>query len=176
LHPESDDKVPAFPDGAPALTVFLLGWTGGEQCPAFARSPEARDGFPDPLNRWSKRAIDSIAGPLDATALYPFCGPPWHDFQRWVLKAEAVYRSPLGLLIHPNWDSGIRIAGRLPCASGSLRPRESAANPCEVCRDRPCLSAWPVSAFAPERTYDHAACRQYLEAGEADCLTRACLS
>jgi hypothetical protein len=95
--------VPAFPDGAPALTVCLLGWKGGEQWPAFARSPEARDGFPDPLNRWSKRAIDSIAGLLDAAALYPFGGPPWHDFQRWALKAEAVYRSPLGLLIHPKW-------------------------------------------------------------------------
>ena len=33
-------------------------------------------------------AIDSVAGPLDATALYPFGGPPWHDFQRWVLKAD----------------------------------------------------------------------------------------
>ena len=63
FHPESDDKVPAFPDGAPALTVCLLGWTGSEQWPAFARSPEASDGFPDPLNRWSKQAIDSIAGP-----------------------------------------------------------------------------------------------------------------
>ena len=103
LHPEPDDKVPAFPDGAPALTVCLLGWTGGEQWPAFARSPEARDGFPDPLNRWSKRAIDSIAGPLDATALYRFGGPLWHDFQRWALKSEAVYRSPLGLLIPPKW-------------------------------------------------------------------------
>ena len=36
------------------------------------------------------------------------------------------------------------------------------------------LSACPVSAFAPKCTYDHAACRQYLEAGEEDCLTRAC--
>ena len=79
FYPEPD----AFPDGAPAPTVCPLGWTGGEQWPAFARSPKARDGFPDPLNRSSKRAIDSIAGPLDATALYPFGGPPWHDCQRW---------------------------------------------------------------------------------------------
>jgi hypothetical protein len=27
---------------------------------------------------------------------------------------------------------------------------------------------------ALDRPYDYAACRQYLEAGEADCLTRAC--
>ena len=110
--------MPAFPDGAPALTACLLGWTGGEQWPAFARSPEARDRFPDPLNRWSKQAIESIAGPLVATAVYPF------DFQRWVLKAE-------GRSIARRWvcsftrsgDSGTRIAGRLPCAGRSnLRP------------------------------------------------------
>ena len=175
FHPEPADKVPAFPDGAPALTVCLLGWTGGEQWPAFARSPEPSDGFPDPLNRWSKRAIDSIAGPLDAAALYPFGGPPWHDFQRWALKAEAVYRLPLGLLIHPKWGFWHSYRGALALRQRfELAPRESAANPCEVCRDRPSLSACPVSAFAPGRPYDHAACRQYLETGEADCLARAC--
>jgi hypothetical protein len=135
-----------------------LGWTGGEQWPAFARSPEARDGFPDPLNRWSKQAIDSIAVPLDAAALYRFGGPPWHDFQRWALKAEAVCRSPLGLLIHPRWGLWHSYRGALALHQRfKLAPRES-ANPCEVCRDQPCLSASPVSAFAPECPYDHAAC------------------
>jgi len=168
--------VPVLPDGAPALTVCLLGWTGGEQWPAFARSPEARDGFPDPLNRWSKQAIESIAVPLDAAALYRFGGPPWHDFQRWALKAEAVCRSPLGLLIHPRWGLWHSYRGALALRQRfKLAPRES-ANPCEVCRDRPCLSASPVSAFAPECPYDHAACRHYIETGEEDCPTRACLS
>jgi hypothetical protein len=150
-----------------------LGWTGGEQWPAFARSPEARDGFPDPLNRWSKQAIDSIAVPLDAAALYPFGGPPWHDFQRWALKAEAVYRSPLGLLDHPKWGLWHSYRGTL-----ALRQRFELAPQirARVCRDRPWLSACPVSAFAPERPYNHAACHHYIEAGEADCLTRACLS
>jgi len=110
-----------------------------------------RDGFPDPLNRWSKRAIDSIRR-LDAAALYPFGGPPWHDFRRWALKAEAVYRSPLGLLIHPKWGLWHSYRGALALRQRfKLAPRESAANPCDVCRDRPCLSACPVSAFAPER-------------------------
>jgi hypothetical protein len=138
-----------------------LGLDRRRQCPAFARSPEARDGFPDPLNRWSKRAIDSIAGPLDATALYPFGGLPRPDFQRWALKAEAVYRSPPGLLIHPKWGLWHSYRGALAVRQRfNLAPHESAANPCEVCRDRPCLSARPVSAFAPERPYEDAACRR----------------
>jgi hypothetical protein len=132
--------------------------------------------FPDPLNCWSKQAMDSIAVPLDAAALYPFGGPPRHDFQRWALKVEAVYRSPLGLLVHPRWGLWHSYRGALALRRPfKLAPRES-ANPCEVCRDRPCLSASPVSAFAPECPYDHAACCHHIEAGEADCLTRACLS
>jgi hypothetical protein len=34
----------------------------------------------------------------------------------------------------------------------------------------------PGRRFRAVAAYDHAACRQYLEAGEADCLTEACLS
>ena len=175
FHPEPDDKVPICADGAPVLTVCLFGWTGGEQWPVFARSPEANDGFPDPLNRWSKRLLDAAAEGLDAAAFYPFGGPPWLDFQRWALKAEPVHRSPLGLLIHPKWGLWHSYRGALGLHQRlELAPRENTGHPCEDCRDRPCLSACPVSAFAPERPYDYVACRQYLEAGEADCLTRAC--
>jgi hypothetical protein len=117
FHSEPDDKVPAFADGAPALTVCLFGWTGGKQWPVFARSPEANDGLPDPLNRWSKRLLDCTAEALGAMAFYPFGGPPWLDFQRWALKAEPVHRSPLGLLIHPNGVFGTRTAERSACAS-----------------------------------------------------------
>ena len=115
FHPEPDDNVLALPDGAPALTVCLLGRTGGEQWPAFARSPEARDGFPDPLNRWSKQAIESIAVPLDAAALYRFGGPPWHDFQRWVLKAEGGLSLAAGFAHSPE-------VGTLALVSRGARP------------------------------------------------------
>jgi hypothetical protein len=83
FHPGPEDGVPAFADGAPALTVLLLGWTGGDQRPIFAASPEAQDGRGDALDRWSKRLIDRLAADLGGTALYPFGGPPWFDFQSW---------------------------------------------------------------------------------------------
>jgi hypothetical protein len=175
FYSEPDDKVPDFADGTPALTVCLFGWTGGEQWPVFARSPEANDGFPDPLNRWSKRLLDAAAERLNAIAFYPFGGPPWLDFQRWALKAEPVHRSPLGLLIHSKWGLWHSYRGALGLRQRlELAPRESSAHPCEDCRDRPCLSACPVSAFVPDRPYDHVACRQYLVAGGGDCVTMAC--
>jgi hypothetical protein len=101
FHPEPADAVPAVAGAAPSLTVVLLGWTGGDQWPVFAASPEFHDGLSDPLNRWSKRLIDGIANEFEGAAFYPFGGPPWLDFQAWALRAEPVHRSPLGLLIHP---------------------------------------------------------------------------
>jgi hypothetical protein len=50
---------------------------------------------------------------------------------------------------------------------------ERVGNPCESCHEQPCLSACPVSAFAPDRPYNAAACRNYLKEGAADCLTQA---
>jgi hypothetical protein len=29
FHPVPEDRVPALADGSPALTIILLGWTGG---------------------------------------------------------------------------------------------------------------------------------------------------
>jgi hypothetical protein len=175
FHPAPEDRVPALTDGSPALTVVLLGWTGSAQWPVFAASPEANDGRPHPLNRWSKRVIDRMAIELDAAAFYPFDGPPWLDFQRWALKAEPVHRSPLGMLIHREWGLWHSYRGALGLRPRlDLPPRGSVAHPCESCRERPCLTACPVTAFAPDGAYDTVTCRSYLKEGKADCLTLAC--
>lgn len=175
FHPEPDDGVPAFADGAPTRTIILLGWTGSDQWPIFAASPEARDGLSDPLNRWSKRLIDGIAAELGAAALYPFGGPPWLDFRSWAVKAETIYHSPLGLLMHPQWGLWHSYRGALGLRQQfELGPRSDAPNPCERCVERPCLSACPVSAFAAGGVYDYSACRTHLEGAGADCRTRAC--
>jgi hypothetical protein len=177
FHPSPEDNVPPFAHDTPILTLVLLGWTGGDQWPIFAASPEAHDGVPDPLNRWSKRLIDGIAAEFGAVALYPFDGPPWLDFQSWALKAEPVHRSPLGMLIHPQWGLWHSYRGALGFRQQlELGPPSTAPHPCEQCADRPCLSACPVSAFAADRPYDYAACLQYLEGDGEDCRTRSCLA
>jgi hypothetical protein len=177
FHPSPEDAAPPFADGSPIQTLVLLGWTGSDQWPVFAASPEARDDLPDPLNRWTKRLIDGMAAELGATAFYPFGGPPWHDFQSWALKVEPVHRSPIGLLIHPEWGLWHSYRGALGFRElMELSPRSSGPHPCEQCVDRPCLSACPVSAFAPDRPYDYGACLQYLETEGEDCRTRSCLA
>jgi hypothetical protein len=175
FHPTLRDAPPAFADGVPVGTLVLLGWTGGDQWPFFARSPEALDGAPDPLNRWSKRVIDALAAELGAAAFYPFGGPPWLDFQSWALKAEPVHRSPLGLLIHPEWGLWHSYRGALGFRQRlDLPPRAEGASPCESCSARPCLSACPVSAFSADDPYDHSACYRHVEGAGEDCRNHAC--
>jgi hypothetical protein len=177
FHPSPDDSVPDLPGGGRVGTLVLLGWTGGRQWPSFAASAEeARDGRPHPLDRWSRRLIDAAAAAVGAAALYPFGGPPHHDFQRWALRAEPVARSPVGLLIHPRWGlwhayrGALAFPERLP-----LRAEDGGVSPCAGCVDRPCLSACPVSAFTEERGFDVEACTGYLRsaAGTA-CIAAGC--
>jgi ferredoxin len=170
FHPTHEDGVPSHPG-----TLVMLGFVGRAQWPIFAASPEAADGQPHPLDRWSRRAIDALAAELGAVALYPFGGPPWLPFQRWAMKAEPVHRSALGMLIHPEWGLWHSYRGALAFAERLvLRARVDRASPCETCAAKPCLHACPVGAFTRER-YDVGACASHLRGPNGrDCLELGC--
>ena len=142
FHVGHDDDVPVLPDGRPAATVLMLGWTGGVQWPVFAASPEFADARAHPLDRWSRRVIGQMAAEWRALALYPFGGPPFRPFLRWAVRAEAVHASPLALLIHPDWGLWHAWRGALAFADWLALPeRDSRSSPCENCPGRPCLEA-----------------------------------
>jgi ferredoxin len=166
-----------MPDGTSAGTLILLGWTGGRSWPAFAGSPEAADRRPDPLDRWSRRVIDALAATLDAVALYPFGGPPWHPFQRWGMRAERMFQSPLRVLVHPEWGLWHSYRGAIALRETLELPhRPAPANPCEGCAAKPCLAACPVGAFTAAG-YDVDACAAHLRSPEgADCRSFGCLA
>ena len=139
FHPDPADNVPGPPDGHPAGTLVMLGWTGGRQWPAFAASPEYRDGNRHPLDRWSRHLIDGMAERFGARALYPFDGLPHLPFLRWAQRAEAVTQSPLGLLIHPDWGLWHAWRGALALPSRlDLPPRDNRPSPCTACSGQPC--------------------------------------
>jgi hypothetical protein len=175
FHPQREDAVPALPDGRPAGTLMLIGTVGRNQWPAFAVSPEAADGQPDPLDRWSRRVIDGLAATLGAAALYPFEGPPWLAFQRWAMKAEPVHRSALGMLIHPDWGLWHSYRGALAFAERLALPAlVQRPSPCDNCAAKPCLVTCPVGAFRAER-YDVDACAGHLRSATGgDCLELGC--
>ena len=149
FHPNPGDLVPPMPDGQPAGTLLMLGWTGGVQWPVFAAAPELADGAPHPLDRWSRRLIDSMAQEFGAAALYPFGGPPFQPFLRWAPRAEAVHASPLGLLMHPEWGLWHAWRGALAFAERlDLPAPDRRASPCDTCATRPCRGA---AGFAQAR-------------------------
>ena len=175
FHPEPADGVPPFAPGTAVGTVVLLGFVGGDQWPAFARSPEYADSRPDPLDRWSRRLIDALGKRVGARSLYPSEGPPWLPFQRWATRAEAVYFSPLGLLVHVDWGLWHSYRGALALRERlSMPSRDPRPNPCNQCAAKPCLRTCPVGAVAP-RSFDHHACVQHvLSRAGSDCLRAGC--
>jgi len=177
FQPGPEDAVPALTGGRACGTILLLGNLGGALWPVFAESPELADGAPHPLDRWTRRILESLAPGFGATALFPFGGPPWLPFQRWAMKADSVTASPLGILIHPDfglWHAyrgALAFADRLDLPQGVRRP-----SPCDSCIERPCLSGCPVGAFSPGG-YDVAVCRGHVAGvrGTA-CRGQGCLA
>ena len=157
-------------------TVVLIGNAGPELWRAFFRSPEL-DQESDPLDVWSRRVIGSIAETLGAGAIYPFDGPPYFPFQRWAMRADTVWPSPVGPLIHPKFGLWHAYRGALLFSEPiDFCVDVNAASPCETCADKPCLNTCPVSTFTPGH-YDVPACARHLKsaAGE-DCMNGGCVA
>jgi hypothetical protein len=168
FHPGPDDGAPAG-----AATIVLAGQVGASHWERFER--ERRD-EPDPLDRWSARALEAIAERFDARVILPGDGPPRPPFQRWAMRAEPVHPSPLGLLIHPEYGLWHAYRGALAFAETiALPPRADATSPCDACADRPCLRSCPVGAFSAAG-FDAGACADHLGARGDACFAVACLA
>jgi len=169
FHPEAADAVPGE-----AGTLVMVGNAGPGMWAAFrAAVPKPTD--PDPLDAWTRDILASVARDLGAAVLFPFDGPPYLPFQRWAMRAEAVFPSPIGPLIHPDYGlwhayrAALLFAERIP-----LPAPAAAAHPCEGCAEKPCLSTCPASALAPGR-YDVPACVAFLDGpAGAGCLALGC--
>jgi ferredoxin len=175
FHPEPGELAAALP-GVNAASLILLGFTGSLQWPYFASSPEARDGEPDPLDRWSRRVIGSLAREFAAVDVYP-SGPPLFPFQRFSRRSESVHPSPIGLLIHPKWGLWHAYRGALVFQRRLALPAsEPTPSPCAACAAQPCLSACPVQAFRGG-SYDVEACVRHVESpAGSECRDRGCLA
>lgn len=154
-------------------TVLLLGPKEPGFWAHFTAQPEYADGAPDPLDRWSKRAIGALASAWGGVAVFPSDGPPYTPFQDWALRSGRAFVSPVGMLVHDcaglmvSFRGAVRLPGHLPLPA-------PAANPCLTCEGQPCRTACPVGALS-HAGYDVPACRAFLatEPGQ-DCMSRGC--
>jgi hypothetical protein len=178
--PMPSDDVPLLPDGRSVRTVVVVGNVGGAFWPRF-RSDERP--VHDPLDDWTRRMLLPIAERFGAEYVHP-SDEPFIPMQRWAQRADDVFESPIGLLIHP--DHGLWHAYRgallFPETVDGLPPVGERTSPCASCADQPCRTGCPVDAFTtvdgdvPRLVgYDHERCREHVRSGrEPHCLTAGC--
>lgn len=154
-------------------TVVLLGPHEPGFWAHFSAQPEYSDGQPDPLDRWSKRAINALAHAWGGAAIFPSDGPPFPPFLDWATRSGQAFPSPVGMLVHAraglmiSYRGAIRLRGHLPLPS-------PAPNPCDNCVIQPCRTACPVNALGRDG-YDVPACRAHLATSQgADCMKNGC--
>ena len=176
FHPEAVDGVPAHGDGRPAGTLVLLGNVGTAMWQAFRQAPE-RDQAGDGLDRWSERVVGALAKALGARALFPFGGPPYLPFIAWAMRAERVWPSPIGPLVHAEHGLWHAYRGALAFIERLELPApEPSERPCDRCAGRPCLEACPVGAFSAAG-YDVPRCTAHVRSmAGAACLATGCLT
>ena len=131
---EAADDVPTMADGTRAVTLILAGNAGGGLWRAFSSDHPAESAnngpYPTLLDDWSRKALvrvaDTLGGPALCRPLFPFEGPPFLPFVRWAQRAEPVFPSPVGPLIHPEYGLWHAYRGALafPQAVG-LPPRRT---------------------------------------------------
>ena len=123
------------------------------------------------LDHWSKCAIDAVVTATGGIAIYPFGGPPFLPFQRWVAKAEPVAPSPLGIQMYPEYGLWHDYRSTLAYSSTIELPlQHERPIPCDTCEDKLCPSGCRVDAFGVDE-YDDPGCGGYLEAHlKGDCM------
>jgi len=162
FHASADD---AMPKGT--QTMLMLGPAAGFW-PLFTQSPEWQDGAPDPMDRWSRRALGTMACDLGAKALFPFGGPPYQPFYTWALRTGRIWESPIKLLVHLEGGLMVSFRGALALRARIDLP-SPAARPCDTC-PAPCTTTCPALTTAG---YDVPACHALLDGGK-DCLSLGC--
>lgn len=170
--PGADDHVPALPDGRRVRSVIVVGNVGGAIWPRF-RADERQ--VPDPLDDWTRRLLRPIADRFDARFVHP-SDRPYIPMQRWARRADDVFESPIGLLIHPDHGLWHAYRGAFLFAEpvAGLPQVGQRTSPCDTCVARPCLTTCPVGAFTVG-AYDHERCRGHVRSGdEPTCLTGGC--
>ncbi|KLN59001.1 hypothetical protein WH96_19965 [Kiloniella spongiae] len=180
FHPGPEDQVPDLSSGQSTLSVIMVGNIGsGDFWDSFKRSDEFLDAVSDPMDNWTKRTVGPIAAKAGGEALFPSDGPPYHPFQKWASRAEALFSSPIGLFISSDWGTwhALRAAILLPEAIELPAPKSEVSSPCLSCEDQPCLKICPVDAFGEEHGYDYLACADHVasKAGTS-CATKGCLA
>lgn len=168
---DPDDSL-TMPDGAAVRCVVVIGNVGGAMWQRFRRQQPSG---PHPLDTWTRATLGPIATEFGAAFVHP-SDEPFQPFQRWAQRADDVWPSPIGMLVHHEFGLWHAYRGAflfdhpvvgLPVVGGMT-------SPCISCADQPCLTNCPVHAFTADG-YDSSACASHVRSGgDPDCLHDGC--
>jgi len=176
FHPTPGDEVRALADGRAAGTLVLVGNAGPAMWRAFRGAVPELTGQ-DPLEIWIDVHLERVAATLGAEIVFA-TRRPWPPIQRWAMKAGGVHRSPINILIHPEYGLWHVYRGALLFAEHLALepPPPESASPCDSCATKPCLTTCPVDAFQPGG-FDMHACVDHVESAQGRaCATVGCLA
>ena len=176
FHPEVGDRVPEMHDGRDAATVVLVGNAGAVLWQAFTDAVPGRPGR-NPLDNWLDPILKRLADLFSCDVVLPNRGPDFPPIQDWAMRAEPVYRSPIGIMIHPEYGLWhVYRAALLFSEQLALPARPDRANPCDSCEKKPCLAVCPADAFRPDR-FDAQACVGHVSSNHGGkCRDFGCLA
>ncbi len=181
FHPTSDDQrdVDALRD---FQTAVIVGNAGNHTSFNFWQAFEIkREKVKNPLENWTRQTLTKIAKDLEAAVIFPFDGPPYIPILTWAQKAEAVFPSPFGPLIHPQYGLWHAYRGVLLFEDNIELPSlGTQTSPCQNCAEQPCISTCPVEAIADEEfpdNFDIKACTGFMASAKGKvCLQDGCLA
>ena len=147
---------------AGAAGTLIVGSGGPTFFDRFEGGPEASDGAPNPLDRYTKRVITRAVGAalepggVAHVVHFPFGVRPLIPFQRLGRAAGLGGPGPLGLQIHPTFGPWWAYRALIVLD----RPLPAAAPPGDGCAgcDAPCVAACPAGAVA-RGGFDIVACQ-----------------
>lgn len=158
-------------------TIVLVGNAGSAMWSVFDKAKDRSD--KDAMNSWTTDVLTPIASWLGCQLVFPFGGPPWYPFVSWAERCPGISKSPLGMGVHHHYGLFHAHRGAFFFNDRLTVHEDTSDNPCSICRDRPCLSACPVSAFSHADTvgssYDYAACKDHVRTGDRACW-QGCLA
>ncbi|WP_350332818.1 hypothetical protein [Coralliovum pocilloporae] len=169
--PGPDENAVPGQDAQPG-TIVLVGNAGSAIWQPFNESRVLSD--KDAMNHWTEAVLKPIAGRLGCDLVFPFGGPPWYPFVSWADRCTSIVKSPLGMGLHRQYGLFHAHRGAFLFSQRLPLPAEDAANPCDDCTEKPCLSVCPVSAFDGQ-SYAYDACKTHLRSGDVPCWS-GCLA
>lgn len=169
-----------------ARGALVVGSGGRDFFAGFLASPEARDGQPNPLDRYTRTVVEDAArAALEPRGVahaerFPFmdarAGEGHLPFQRLGRAAGVGGQSPLGLQIHPMFGPWWAYRG-LIVVDVEVPAAQALGDACEGCA-APCVGACPAGAVRREG-FDVPACharRLAVEECKLSCAARiACV-